>query len=461
MIDTMYSPAIASLVKSQRMYFASGETKNVDFRVKQLKILYKAIKSNEQNIYDAVRADFGKSQFEMYATEIGLVLEEISTMLHHLRKWSLPITVPTNLANAPGRSYRYPEPYGNVLVIGAWNYPFQLTVLPAVGALAAGNTVILKPSRVTAHTYQVIKKIVSENFDSHYFAVAEEDTNHEELLAQRFDYIFFTGGTQTGKVVARAAAEHLTPTTLELGGKSPCIVDNTADIDVAAKRIVWGKYLNAGQTCVAPDYLLVHSAVKSKLFTAMANVVREFYGDNPFTSADYPRIASDRHYQKLVNLLKNTQIVYGGKYDADTRYISPTLVDGITMEHPLMREEIFGPILPAFEVDNIDHALSIVKQFEKPLAFYMFSSSYENQQKALAEVSFGGGCINDTVAHVANPNFPFGGVGNSGMGGYHGKYSFDTFTHYKSVLNKVTWPDVPLRYPPYHAKLGIVKQVIK
>jgi aldehyde dehydrogenase (NAD+) len=452
---------IGSLVKEQKNYFASGATKDIDFRIKQLKKLYKGIKENENEIFDALKADFGKAPFETYTTEVGMVLEEISLMIANTKKWAIPQLVPTTIVNMPAKSYIYSEPFGNVLVIGAWNYPFQLTILPAVGAIAAGNTVILKPSRVAINTYKVIQKIISENFEAKYLAVADIETEHDDLLAQRYDYIFFTGGTNVGKIVARAAAEHLTPYTLELGGKSPCIVDQTADIEVAAKRIIWGKYINAGQTCVAPDYLLVHKDVKSKLYTAMVNTVREFYGENPFTSADYPRIASDRHYNKLTSLLQNTNVIFGGKTDTHTRYIAPTMVDGIDMDHPLMQDEIFGPILPVFEVDNIEHAISITKQFEKPLAFYIFSNSYANQQKAMQEISFGGGCINDTVAHLANHHLPFGGVGQSGSGAYHGKFSFDTFSHKKGVLNKATWPDVPLRYPPYNAKLGIVKQILK
>jgi aldehyde dehydrogenase (NAD+) len=346
-------------------------------------------------------------------------------------------------------------------VIGAWNYPFQLTIAPVVGAIAAGNTVIMKPSRVAAHTYEVIANMVKEFFDPRYIACADIQTDNAEMLAQRYDYIFFTGGVQVGKVIARAAAEFLTPTTLELGGKSPCIVDETADIATSAKRIVWGKFINAGQTCVAPDYLLVHEKVKDKLFDAMKAAVKEFYGENPMTSSDYASIINDRHFERLSSMIKGGKVVFGGKTDAAKKYIAPTLITDIDLDHPLMDDEIFGPILPAFSFSHFNDALRIVKKFEKPLAFYIFSNHYETQQRCIEEVQFGGGCINDTVSHFINHDLPFGGIGNSGMGGYHGKFSFDTFTHYKGVMNKVNWPDVPLRYPPYIGKLGIIKQIIK
>jgi aldehyde dehydrogenase (NAD+) len=281
------------------------------------------------------------------------------------------------------------------------------------------------------------------------------------MLACRYDYIFYTGGVQVGKTIARAAAEFLTPTTLELGGKSPCIIDRSVDVEVAARRVAWGKFINAGQTCVAPDYLLLHEAVKEKFYTAFRKTIKEFYGNDPQDSADYPRIIHDRHFDRLAAMIKDGEVIAGGKTDRESRYIAPTLIEIKDLNHPLMEDEIFGPILPVLEIASIDEAIEIIKQYEKPLAFYIFSNSYDVQQRCLKSIQFGGGCVNDTVAHLANPNLPFGGVGNSGTGAYHGKFSFDTFTHYKAVLNKVVWPDVPLRYPPYNAKLGIVKQVMK
>jgi aldehyde dehydrogenase (NAD+) len=461
MSTTYATPAVDKLVARQRAFFESGATRPVSFRLEQLGILKKAILAYEQEIYDALKADFNKPVFETYATEMGLVLEEIGVMEKNLKSWATPQAVGTALGNLPARSYIYPDPYGVALVIGAWNYPFQLVMAPLVGAMAAGNTVVLKPSRVAAHTYQVISRLVADYFDPRYIACLDIHSSNDEMLAQRYDYIFFTGGIQVGKIIAKAAAEHLTPTTLELGGKSPCIVDETASLEVSARRIVWGKFLNAGQTCVAPDYLLVHEKVKDKLFHYMKKAVEEFYGDNPANSADYASIINERHHERLASMITGGTIVFGGKTDAAKKYIAPTLITDIDFDHPLMDDEIFGPVLPAFTFSNLDEALGIVKRFEKPLAFYIFSNNYKNQQRCMNEVQFGGGCINDTVAHLLNSELPFGGIGSSGSGAYHGKYSFDTFTHYKGVMNKVTWPDIPLRYPPYNGKLGLIKQFIK
>jgi aldehyde dehydrogenase (NAD+) len=382
-------------------------------------------------------------------------------MLKNIKKWAIPEVVKDTVVNFPSRNYIYPDPYGVCLVIGAWNYPLQLTLLPIVGAMAAGNTCIIKPPRAAINTYRIIQKIISGNFDENYLAVLDEQTDNNEMLTYRYDYIFFTGSTEVGKTIARAAAEFLTPTTLELGGKSPCIVDKQVDIEVAAKRIAWGKFLNGGQTCVAPDYLLIHESVKDKFYKAFENAVTSFYGKNPQASADFPRIINDKHFKRLTSMITDGKIIVGGKTDAETRYIAPTLIEINSLEHPLMQDEIFGPILPVISIASIEDAIRIVKQFEKPLAFYIFSNNYAHQQKCLNTVQFGGGCINDTVAHLANDGLPFGGVGGSGVGAYHGKYSFDTFTHKKAICHKVTWPDVPLRYPPYNGKLGIVKQVMK
>ena len=455
------APTVKHLVSKQRAFFESQVTRPIDFRLEQLGILRKAILAYEQEIYDALKADFNKPAFETYASEMGLILEEIGVMEKNLKTWATPQAVGTALANLPARSYIYPDPYGVTLVIGAWNYPFQLTILPIVGALAAGNTVIMKPSRVAAHTYDVIARMIADYFDPRYVACLDIRTSNDEMLSERYDYIFFTGGVQVGKIIAKAAAEHLTPTTLELGGKSPCIVDETASLEVSARRIVWGKFLNAGQTCVAPDYLLVHEKVKDKLFDHMKKVVREFYGENPAASPDFAHIINEKHFERLASMIGGGTVVFGGETDAAKNYIAPTLITDIDFEHPLMDDEIFGPILPAFTFSTLDEALGVVKRYEKPLAFYIFSNNYQNQQRCMSEVQFGGGCINDTVAHLLNHELPFGGIGNSGTGAYHGKFSFDTFTHYKGVMNKVTWPDIPLRYPPYNGKLGIVKQLVK
>lgn len=460
MTATAISP-LKELLDRQRDFFESNTTRDVDYRIKQLKKLKKALQVNEQEIYTALYTDFKKSAFETYATEMGLLYDEIGCMLKNIKKWAIPETVKDTVVNFPSRNYIYPEPYGVCLIIGAWNYPLQLTLLPIIGAMAAGNTCIVKPPRAAINTYHVIQNIIGKNFDDNYIAVLDEQTNNNEMLTYRYDYIFFTGSTEVGKTIARAAAEFLTPTTLELGGKSPCIVDKQVDIEVAAKRIAWGKFLNGGQTCVAPDYLLLHESVKAKFYNAFENAVISFYGKNPQASADFPRIINDKHFKRLSAMLTDGKIIVGGKTDAETRYISPTLIEINSLEHPLMQEEIFGPILPVISIASIEEAIRIVKQFEKPLAFYIFSNNYNNQQKCLNTVQFGGGCINDTVAHLANDGLPFGGVGSSGVGAYHGKYSFDTFTHKKSICHKVTWPDVPLRYPPYSGKLGIVKQVMK
>jgi aldehyde dehydrogenase (NAD+) len=452
---------IKSIIDKQRDYFESNATRDIDFRIEQLKKFKNAIKENEENIYAALNADFKKSKFETFATEIGIVYDEISCMIKNVKKWATPELIKDTISNFPSRNYIYHDPYGVALIIGAWNYPFQLTLAPVVGAMAAGNTCVIKPPRAAINTYHVIQKIIEETFNENYIAVLDEHSDNKEMLSYKYDYIFFTGGVEVGKTIARAAAEFLTPTTLELGGKSPCIVDKQVDIETAARRIAWGKYLNGGQTCVAPDYLLLHDSVKEKFYKAFAKSVREFYGNNPQDSADYPRIINDRHFNRLAAMITDGDVIVGGKTDAETRYIAPTLIEIDSLDHPLMSDEIFGPILPVLTIQSIDEAISIVKQFEKPLAFYIFSNSYANQQKCLNTVQFGGGCVNDTVSHFVNDGLPFGGIGNSGIGAYHGKFSFDTFTHKKGVCNKVTWPDVPLRYPPYNGKLMLVKQVMK
>jgi aldehyde dehydrogenase (NAD+) len=450
----------STLVEKQRAFFDTGATRPVKFRIEQLKKFKKVFLQYEEKMYEALKKDFNKPVFESYTSELGLILEEIGMMIKNLENWATPQYVSTSIGNLPARSYIYADPYGVALVIGAWNYPVQLTLLPVVGAIAAGNTVIIKPPRIAKNTYDVIVELIAECFDNEYVSCLDIQVGHDEMLEQRYDYIFFTGGISIGKVIARTAAEHLTPTTLELGGKSPCIVDETASIEVAARRIIWGKCMNAGQTCVAPDYLLVHENVKDELFKAMKKVVKEFYGDDASKSVDYASIINDKHFDRLSSMIKDGTIVLGGNFDASKRHIEPTVITDIDFDHPLMQDEIFGPILPAFTFKTLDEAFKIVKSYEKPLAFYIFSSSYKNQQRCMNEIQFGGGCINDTVAHLLNHDLPFGGVGHSGIGGYHGKHSFDTFTHYKGVMNKVTWPDIPLRYPPYAGKLGIVKKVI-
>jgi aldehyde dehydrogenase (NAD+) len=458
---------IQSVVNKQHDFFETDATKNISFRINALKKLKASIQKNEDKINAALYKDFGKSEFETYTSEISVLYEEINAMLKNIKKWATPQTVKDTISNFPSKNYIYPEPYGVCLVIGAWNYPLQLTLAPVIGAIAAGNTVIIKPPRAAANTYKITQQIMSV-FDEAHICVLPEDSNNEEMLACRYDYIFFTGGVEIGRKIALAAAQYLTPTTLELGGKSPCIVDATADIDIAAKRIVWGKFFNAGQTCVAPDYLLLNKKVKEKFYQSFKKYVKEFYGENPAESPDYPRIINDRHFARLSSLITDGKIIIGGETDKASRYIAPTLIEIKSINHPLMEEyhplmedEIFGPVLPVLEIESIEECISIIKRYEKPLALYIFSKNYDTQQKILQRISFGGGCINDTISHFINHELPFGGVGNSGIGAYHGKYSFDTFTHQKGIMHKVTWPDVPLRYPPYKGKIAIIKQVMK
>jgi aldehyde dehydrogenase (NAD+) len=453
---------IKDTIDKQRIFFESNATRDINFRIEQLKRLKQAVKNNEDALYQALNADFKKPRFESYVSEIGIVYEEISCMLKNIKKWAAPKHVKGNTANFPSQNFIYPDPFGVTLIIGAWNYPFQLTISPVVGAIAAGNTCIIKPPRTALNTYRATQKMIRETFEDHFLAVLDENSDNTEMLSYQYDYIFFTGSVEIGKTIARAAAEHLTPTTLELGGKSPCIVDENVDMEMAARRIAWGKFVNGGQTCVAPDYLLLHEGVKEKFYKAFATAVRHFYGNNPEDSVDYPRIINDKHFNRLSAMLKDGNIILGGKMDAKTKYIAPTLMEIHSLEHPLMLDEIFGPILPVLPIQSIDEAISIVKKFEKPLAFYLFTSSEAAQQKCLNTLQFGGGSINDTVVHFANSNLPFGGVGNSGMGAYHGKFSFDTFTHKKAVCNKAVWLDVPLRYPPYtKRKFGLAKQLLQ
>jgi aldehyde dehydrogenase (NAD+) len=348
---------IAQTIQQQRNFFESGATRNIDFRIDQLKKFKKAIQDNEENIYTALNADFKKSKFETFATEIGILYEEISCMLKNIKKWATPQLVSDTIANFPSKNYIYPDPYGVCLVIGAWNYPLQLTLAPIIGAMAAGNTCIIKPPRAALNTYHIIQKIIAETFNEEYIAVLDEHSDNTEMLTYRYDYIFFTGGVEIGKTIARAAAEFLTPTTLELGGKSPCVVDKNADIEVAARRVAWGKFLNGGQTCVAPDYLLLHEDVKEKFYKYFTKSVKDFYGNNPQDSADYPRIINDRHFDRLAALLKDGNIIVGGQTDHDTRYIAPTMIEIDSLEHPLMNDEIFGPILPVLLINDMDEAI--------------------------------------------------------------------------------------------------------
>lgn len=454
--------SIHHIAEQQREFFLIGTPHEIGFRREQLKRLQHAITDHETHIFEALQKDLGKPQFEAYGGEVFYALQELHYAIKHLNSWTRPRKVRTPLLFFPGSSYRYPEPYGSVLIISPGNYPFQLTLLPLIGAMAAGNCAVIKPSEMAPHSSALLADILNTNFDPSYLAVIEGEIEETQaLLAQHFDYIFFTGGARVGKIVMEVAARHVTPLTLELGGKSPCIVDQDVDLTVAARRIVWGKFFNAGQSCVAPDYVFAHTAIKSALLDRMKTMLVRFYGQDPFTSPDYARIINDAHFARLAVLLKQGEIVAGGRTDAESRYIAPTILDKISWEHDVMQDEIFGPILPVLEYKNLDDVITTLRSQPKPLALYFFSNTPDNQRRILRETSSGGACINDTLDHMLNNALPFGGVGSSGMGSYHGKASFDTFSHYKSVLKRATWLDPPIKYPPYTLPLRYLKTILK
>lgn len=452
---------IREIIDKQREYYNTGETRSVSFRMNALKKLRSAIIENERKICDALKKDLNKSKTESYMTETGMVLEELKILLKHTKKWAAAKYVRTPLAQFAGRSFIVPEPYGVVLIMSPWNYPFQLSIAPLIGALAAGNCVILKPSAYAPNVSQIMADILSECFKNKYAAVVQGGRQeNQELLEQKFDYIFFTGGVKVGKLVMEKAAKHLTPVSLELGGKSPCIVDKTADLKLAAKRIVFGKFLNSGQTCVAPDYLFVQKEVKDKLILYIKKYIREFYGEDPFKNPDYPKIINEKHYDRIMALIKEEKILAGGYGSKDKEngkagdkfQIAPTVLDLITSDSKIMQEEIFGPVLPVMTFRHITEVTGYVDNRPKPLALYLFTRDRNIEKYILKTLSFGGGCINDTIIHLATPYMGFGGVGESGMGSYHGKYSFDTFSHNKSIVKKANWIDLPMRYPPYTRK---------
>ncbi|AUN17194.1 aldehyde dehydrogenase [Clostridium botulinum] len=453
---------IRNILEKQKSFFDKGYTKDINFKIEALKKLKHNIKINENNIFKALKIDLNKSEFETFITEIGIVYDEINGAIRNIKKWSKPKKVKTPITNFLASSYIYNEPYGVALIMSPWNYPFQLIMAPLVGAISAGNCVLLKPSELAIETEKIIVKIIKDTFSDEYIGVItggiEEST---ALLKEKFDYIFYTGGINVGKIVMRAAAEHLTPITLELGGKSPCIVDKDANIDLAARRIAWGKFLNAGQTCVAPDYLVVHRNIKEKLISSIENYIVEFFGENTFESEDYPRIINERHFKRLEGYLKEGKIVSGGNTDINNLYIEPTIIEGINFENRIMEEEIFGPIFPVIEFEDIDKVIDIVKNNPKPLALYYFSENKEKQEFIIKNISFGGGCINDTIMHLSTSTLPFGGVGRSGIGGYHGRASFDTFSHKKSILKKSNLIDVKIRYAPFKGKINLAKRLFK
>ena len=435
---------------------------DIKYRKESLKKLLHVITKHEDAIIKALYDDFKKPAFEAVLTETNYVISDLKETIKNIDSWAKPKRVSASFLNFPSSDFIYSEPYGNVLILSPWNYPFQLAMCPLVAAVAAGNSVTLKPSELTPNTAAILSKIIRETFDiKHVVAITGDATIAQNLLSKRWDYIFFTGSVAVGKIVAKAAAENLTPVTLELGGKSPCIVDETANLELSARRIVWGKILNAGQTCVAPDYILVHNKIKDTLVKFLIQEIEKALGTNPEVSPDYARIINLKNWQRQLNLLENQKILFGGQSNRDSLFLAPTLLDEPEMDSLVMQEEIFGPILPLISYQSKADVEKIILSFEKPLSLYLFSQNKSFIEEVLQKYSFGGGCINDTVIHLANNRLPFGGVGNSGMGAYHGKLSFDIFSHKKAIVKKGTWLDLPMRYAPYKDKLKSIKKLLK
>lgn len=452
------------IFKNQKEFFESGKTINVDYRIKNLKKLNDIIKKNEDKILNELKKDLGKSNFEGYVTEVGILYDDINFHIKNVKKWSSEEKRKSPIVYYPSKSYIYKEPYGVTLIIGPFNYPFQLVIAPLIGAISAGNTAIIKPSENSRNIALLLEKLINENFPEGYLRVVNPLGGKETvslLLDKPFDYIFFTGSVRVGKLVMQKAAQHLTPVTLELGGKSPCIVDSDAKLKLAAKRIVWGKFLNAGQTCVAPDYLCVHKSVKDELLKLIINEIRVQFGESVRNSEDYPRIVNKSSLERLSGYLNDGKIYYGGNIDEDNLYMEPTLIIKPDLNSPLMSDEIFGPILPILVYEDLDNVIKFINHREKPLALYYFSESKKKIKYVLTSTTSGGVTINDTIIHVANPNLPFGGVGNSGVGKYHGKESFETFTHNKSVMKRGTFIEFNIRFAPYKNKLNLVKRIMK
>jgi aldehyde dehydrogenase (NAD+) len=450
------------IIEKQRKFFNTGRSKNIQYRKGSLLKLKASVEDHEEEIIKALYDDLGKSAFEAYETEIGLVYEEIRFMLKNIDRFSKPKKVRTTLANFPSKNFIYREPYGVVLIMSPWNYPFQLTMIPLIGAIAAGNCSVIKPSNYSPNTSAIIYKIIEEAFEEEHVTVALGGREaNKDLLESKFDYIFFTGGKVVGRVVMEKAAVNLTPVTLELGGKSPCIVEKTANINLAARRIVWGKFLNCGQTCVAPDYILVEESIKEELISQMIKYIVALYGENPIESKDYSKIINKKHYDRLKSLVEGEDLCYGGDFDDEKNKIGPCLLSNATWETKAMQEEIFGPILPIIGYNNLSEVKDQIISRPKPLALYLFTTDKRIERYIIKHISFGGGCINDTIMHLASSSLPFGGVGESGMGNYHGKYSLRTFSHEKSIVKKSNIIDVPLRYAPYCDNLWLIKKFLK
>ena len=451
-----------SLVNSQKSFFRSGKTKDLSFRLNALNTLRSAIKNYEIDLMQALRDDLNKSAFEAYSTEIGFVLEELRFIISHLPVWVKPKKVKTPLTHIGSNSYIYSEPYGVSLIIAPWNYPFQLALAPLIGAIAAGNCAIMKPSELTPKTSEIIANMIQECFSADFISVIQGGVETSQaLLSEPFDYIFFTGSVAVGKIIMEAAAKNLTPVTLELGGKSPCIVHDDANLKLAAKRIAWGKCTNAGQTCIAPDYLYLHKNVHDEFLRQLKTAIAELYGSEPLHNPNFTRIVSERHFERLSSFLKNGEVYHGGKTNREKLMIEPTVLTEITWDDPIMEDEIFGPILPVLEYEKLSEMLDGIQQHPKPLSLYIFSENERIQEEVINSVSFGGGCVNDTVYHFASLHLPFGGVGPSGIGSYHGKGSFDTFSHKKSILKQTTRFDIPFRYPNVKNGLKKIKMFLK
>ncbi|WP_342525985.1 aldehyde dehydrogenase [Chryseomicrobium sp. FSL W7-1435] len=455
---------VESWIKEQQYKVYAGETKSLEFRLEQLELLRQAIKKFEPEILEALHQDLRKSEFEAFTTEIGIIYESISYMKKNLADWMKPQSVKTPTVLQPAKSYLIHEPYGSCLIIAPFNYPFQLVMEPLIGAIVGGNAAVVKPSEATPHVTKVVRTLIEDTFSADYIRVVEgEKEETSTLIHAPFDLIFFTGSVQVGKVVMKAAAERLTPVVLELGGKSPAIIDHTANLDVAAKRIVWGKFMNSGQTCVAPDYLVVHESVKEPFIAKLKETIATFYGEDAQTSPDFSRIVNHKQFDRLHDLLTKSEdsLVHGGQTDREDLYIEPSLFEVENFDHPLMEDELFGPLLPILTYTDLSRAIYDIRKLPKPLAAYFFSEHERAQDYFVESFPFGGGCINDTISHVGSVSLPFGGVGTSGMGSYHGRASFDQFTHQKSILKKSTKLPINLLYPPYKSKVKLVRSVLK
>jgi aldehyde dehydrogenase (NAD+) len=450
---------IPAIVESQRRFFATGKTRDVEFRLEALKKLQKLLTEREAEITEALKLDLHKPELEAYSTEIANVLEDLKGVMKNLRKWARPQKISSPLVVLPAKSRIYSEPFGVTLIIAPWNYPFQLQIAPLIGALAAGNTAVLKPSEITPHTQRLLMRLMAEIFPREYVACVGGGVEETQaLLNERFDFIFFTGSTRVGRIVMEKAARNLTPVVLELGGKSPCIVDKNVNLKVTTRRIAWGKFMNSGQSCVAPDYLLIHKDIYQDFIKEFQATVKEFFGDDARQSASFGRVVNQAHTDRLASLIDPKKVVFGGKVVREERYVEPTLMKDVAWTDKVMEDEIFGPVLPVMSYDNLDEVIRQINARPKPLSLYVFSSDSSVQQKVVETASYGGACVNDTMVHLANPDLPFGGVGESGMGSYHGQKSFDVFSHKKSVMIKPFWGDATMRYAPYtDMKLKLIR----